>query len=557
MGFLPMKPLLLRLAACLLGALPCAGRAGTPLWTRLELAFQSSQPYANPLYDLRAFSATFTSPTGRTLRRHGFWDGGDRFKVRFAPDEPGEWTYRTHSSDTGNAGLHGRTGTFTCEPPRSPLPLFRHGALQRSPGRHHLIHADGTPFFFTACTAWNGALKSTDEEWDTYLAHRAQHHYNVIQFVTTQWRGAEQDARGEVAFTGSGRIALNPAFFQRLDRKVDRINDHGLIAAPVLLWALPTGAGRHLSPGYHLPEPEAILLARYLVARYGGHQVIWFLGGDGKYVGEYEQRWKTIGRAVFDGEDGRDHPGLVAQHPQGSSWIGEVYRDEAWLDLVGYQSSHSNGQRVVDWINKGPMATLWPRLPPRPLINLEPNYEEINFRITAEDVRNASWWSVFATPPAGITYGANGIWPWIQREGELIENHGNPGGKGPSTWRRSIDFPGSHQIGYLAAFLRRFAWWDLVPAPELLREQPGDRAFNHFISVVATPDRRTVLAYVPRQDTVRLRHPRGLTYRSHWYDPVADRTVPAAATIAAGLLAFTPPAAQDFVLVLEAGPATP
>ena len=233
-------------------------------------------------------------------RIHGFWDGGDRYKVWFAPDETGEWTYRTVCADAGNAGLHGRTGTFTCLAPQSPLPLFRHGALRRSPGRHHLMHADGTPFFFTACTAWNGALKSTEEEWVTYLLHRAAHHYNVIQFVTTQWRGGEKDRHGDVAFTGSGRIELNPAFFRRLDRKVDRINDHGLVAAPVLLWALPSGAGRHLSPGYQLPDNEAILLARYLVARYGGHQVIWFLGGDGRYLGEYEQRWKPFEGITFD-----------------------------------------------------------------------------------------------------------------------------------------------------------------------------------------------------------------------------------------------------------------
>jgi hypothetical protein len=56
------------------------------------------------------------------------------------------------------------------------------------------------------------------------------------------------------------------------------------------------------------------MLARYIVARYGGNQVVWFLGGDGKYVEEYEQRWKTIGRGVF----GRgDYQGLVAQHPKG------------------------------------------------------------------------------------------------------------------------------------------------------------------------------------------------------------------------------------------------
>ena len=259
------------------------------------------------------------------------------------------------------------------------------------------------------------------------------------------------------------------------------------------------------------------MLAKYLVARYGGNQVIWILGGDGRYINEYEQRWKRIGREVFS----EPHPGLVAQHPHGVSWIGEAYKDEDWLDIVGYQSSHSNGERTVNWINKGEMAQTWHQLPPKPIINLEPNYEEIRFLITAEDVRNASWWSIFATPPSGITYGANGIWPWIQYEGELIENHGNPDGKGPSTWRKSIEFPGSKQIGYLAAFINQYEWWELKPHADLLMEQPGDHVYNHFISVVADDQLNHILAYTPIRQNIKIRNLQGYTYQLTWFDPVA------------------------------------
>ena len=144
-----------------------------------------------------------------------------------------------------------------------------------------------------------------------------------------------------------------------------------------------------MSPGYYLPEPEAILLAKYIVARYVGNQVVWILGGDGRYIEQYEQRWKTIGRAVFDNET----PGVVAQHPQGRSWIGEAYKEEHWLDLVGYQSSHSKSRGTVEWINGGPVVQSWDRLPARPLINLEPIYEQIHADVTAADVRKACYWS--------------------------------------------------------------------------------------------------------------------------------------------------------------------
>ncbi len=111
----------------------------------------------------------------------------------------------------------------------SELDIHTKGGVIRPKGCWYLAHADGTPFFWTACTAWNGALKSTEEEWTTYLQHRAEHGYNVIQFVTTQWRGCDKDAEGQVAFEGCGRIRVNPDFYQRLDRKVDLINEHGLV----------------------------------------------------------------------------------------------------------------------------------------------------------------------------------------------------------------------------------------------------------------------------------------------------------------------------------------
>ena len=521
--------------------------AQVPIWSKHEISFTSSKDYPNPLYDLKEFSVTFKSPSGRSLPINGFWDGGRNYLVRFAPDEFGQWSFESNCSDTTNNGLHGISGAFECAiNPKDDL-IYQKGAIKRSAGDYYLRYADGTPFFLTACTAWNGALKSTDEEWEHYLSQRSANHYNTIQFVTTQWRGCEKDSHGEVAFTGSGKIQINPGFYKRLDKKIDEINAHGLVAAPVLLWALPVGAGRHFSPGYYLPENEAILLAKYMVARFGGNQVIWILGGDGRYINEYEQRWKRIGREVFKGY----HPGIVAQHPHGSSWIGEDYKDEHWLDLVGYQSSHNNGERVVNWINKGPMTNTWHQLPPKPIINLEPNYEEIHFRITAEDVRNASYWSIFATPPAGITYGANGIWPWIQLEGELIENHGNPGGKGPSTWRKSIEFPGSLQIGYLSSFIQEFEWWTFKPAPDLLLKQPGKSTYNHFISVMADDYMQTILAYSPIKQEIKIRNINLVRYDVRWFDPGANIYFDTGQEVSTAEIVLTPPVDHDCVLILE------
>ncbi len=515
-------------------------QAQTGRWMKYEQTFKSNKAYENPLYDVKNFTVKFTSPAGKVHNIAAFWDGGTTWRVRFAPDEVGSWNYVTECSDKQNSGLHEQKGTFQCVEKASPHDIYTKGGIVRPKGSYYLSHADGTPFFYAACTAWNGALKSTEDEWDAYLKDRVANHYNVIQLVTTQWRGASKNSKGQVAFTGSGRIALNPEFFQDLDKKMDEVNAHGLVAAPVLLWALDGGTGRELSPGYYLPHQEAIMLAKYLVARYGGHQVIWFLGGDGKYIGEFEQRWKNIGRGVFGGE----HVGIVAMHPQGRSWIGKEYAHEDWVDILGFQTGHNSRPDTQKWITDGPMANEWSYLPPKAFINLEPVYEDIDKDSDAADVRNASYWSLFATPVAGITYGANGVWPWI-RKGEEIENHRQPHILRP--WDESIKLPGSLQIGYLAEFMRKYNWWQLKPAPELLVEN-GEA--GEFISVVRSDDRKTVMVYLPQSATVKLYNPLGVVYEGQWFDPAENKYLAAELQRKDGVLEATSSGAGDRVLVL-------
>jgi len=519
-------------------------------WSKYEIKFTSSREYSNPVQDVRVFEISFTSPSGIKKTINGFWDGANDWKARFMPFEEGEWSFETVCSDASNKGLHGIKGVFKCGKEAGTHDIFIHGPVIRPAGTYHLAHSDGTPFFWLACTAWNGALRSTAEEWELYLTNRVENGYSAIQLITTQWRGCEKSSEGKVAFEGSGKISINPDFFDLIDAKIDQVNQKGLVAAPAILWTLQTGSGRELSPGYYLPDDQAIILAKYIVARYGGNHVVWFLGGDGNYTGTYEQRWKTIGRAVFNGK----HQGIVAQHPQGRSWIGEVYKDEPWLDIIGYQSSHSNAEGTVNWINKGPMSKLWSVLPARPLINLEPNYEEIRTTINARDVRNASYWSLFATPVSGVTYGHNGIWPWL-REGEKILNHSDA--PWTSTWDKGIKLPGSVQMGYLKQFITKFAWWDLYPAPELLVKQPGDSVFNHFVSVMKMLNNKTIIGYMPVRQEIELRKPASFDYRLRWFDPVTNKYSSGSLKDGKLVVGIQNNSDQDMIFILEAVPSAP
>jgi hypothetical protein len=518
-----------------------------PVYDRFEYEFKSSKEYSDPIYQVQNFEIIFTSPTGVKKTVRGFWDGGNSWKVRFMPDEIGTWVFVSSSSDKENAGLNNIEGDFECTKPESKLDLYQKGPIVHFPGSYQLNHQDGTPFFWTACTAWNGALKSTQEEWDYYLKNRLENSYNTIQLVTTQWRGSEKNGEGEVAFTGSGHIQINPEFFKRIDERVEEANRKGLLVSPVILWALPFGEGTEFSPGYYLPIREAVILAKYIVARYQGNHVLWNLGGDGKYYGDLEDRWKSIGEQVFG--EGK-YQGLMTLHPHGLSWVGDTYEDEPWYEVYTYQSSHSKAEGTVNWINNGPVSDRWSKIRPLPFINTEPLYEDIRKDASPQDIRNAWYWSVFAAPVAGITYGANGIWPWL-REGEEIENHGPSGHV--TRWKESLELPGSIQMGYLNQLFSKFNWWELKPNQSLLIHQPGEESFDQFVSVLSDPESKLVLVYSPQKGDFQIKPIWKSSYKVTWFNPASNEYLSGESIQMNQIMTFENPFEEDAVLILENG----
>ena len=189
----------------------------------------------------------------------GYWDGGRTWRVRFRPDDVGSWAYTTSSDRV--CGLQGRTGTFDCtEPDRRSNALLEHGPVDLSASGTHLSHHDGTPFFFLGDTVWNGAMLSTDSDWDDYLEDRLAKNFSAVQFVTqAPWIGAFSNAEGEVAVSGNPSMPVNPHFFRRIDARMDAINDRGLLAVPVLAWAATwNDSARRFNVGCFLPEDQLI-----------------------------------------------------------------------------------------------------------------------------------------------------------------------------------------------------------------------------------------------------------------------------------------------------------
>ncbi len=520
-----------------------------PKWGRFEHEFSSAVKYANPLQDA-SVSVVFLSPLGETNRVEGFWDGGKTWRVRFAPDTVGKWGWATVCSDTANKGLHLQSGSFICTAPTGKTAFELHGPVRVALDRMTLSHADTTPFFWAADTAWNGALLSTPKDWDFYLKERSRQKFNAVQWVATQWRAAPAgNLKGHLAFTGTEKISVNPEFFQQLDAKADAVNKAGLLNVPVLLWAIG-GKSRDLNPGASLPEDQAILLARYMVARWQANDVVWILAGDGHYFGGEGAKWRRIGRAVFDGITHAP----VMMHPQGHHWILNEFKDEKWLGIVGYQSGHGDSDDSLNWLTRGPLTTDWSKEPTRPIINLEPPYEghfgyQSRKPIDADLVRRALYWSLLSGPTAGVSYGGHGVWGWDDGTKPPTDH---PGTGTPLPWQKALRMTAADQMTNVVNFFTSIEFQRLRPSPESIVNNPGNQSARKFIAAARTDSKDITVVYVPEDRTVEvLLDHLPPSPEVKWFNPRTGETSPAVAVVTDRTAQFPTPTEGDWILWMQ------
>ena len=115
-------------------------------WDRFELQLEGPRD-GNPFLDVH-LSADFRQQH-RTVQVDGFYDGDGAYKVRFSPDNEGEWTYVTRSN---RRELDGQTGALLVRRaigqksrPRLRAQYLRFRLRRRHallPFRHHLLRLD-------------------------------------------------------------------------------------------------------------------------------------------------------------------------------------------------------------------------------------------------------------------------------------------------------------------------------------------------------------------------------------------------------------------------------
>lgn len=508
------------------------------VWQRWEHALTSDRQHENPYADV-TLRVRYSGPDGRSLLGYGFWDGGQVFRIRCSFPTPGVWQWETESSDASDAGLHGRRGTVEVVPYRGENPLYRRGFLKVSPDRRYLTYGDETPFLWTGDTAWAAPMRSSDDEWNAYLADRRAKHFTLIQVAPAPHWAGETDRQGQPPFHDKACLQFNPAFWQAFERKIQRANEAGFA---VLLVGL-------MEPVDRYPESAAAcLFARHIVARLFGNFVIFSPSFDSPFMPLADEvglatRQATAVHLITQ------HPGTPSKEPT-PVWTMQYY-DRPYLDIAGVQTGHNGGNRqrcahhAIEWI-----LDAYRHEPHKPVINIEAMYDgQSENGWQAVDARSLAWRS-WLSGAKGYTYGAGdtppkcpqgngGIWKWVTDPEK------------PDFWQKAIGWESSSQMQYLHDFLAGIEWWNLEPAHDLIRNQPNEVTRRMVLAKVAGRD--FAIAYLPDNDAIEVNLSVFSTpVAARWFDPVHGRSSPATGSIPnQGNHRFARPATGDWVLAIE------
>jgi hypothetical protein len=263
-------------------------------WEMYEIELTTTITYSNPFTEVN-LSATFTSPKGRQLKVAGFYDGdgqggqnGTIWTIRVMPDEIGDWTYRTTSTDPQ---LDGIDGSFKCIDSNNRGLLIRDQNYSFS-----MKFVDGAHFFQNGC--------DDPEDFLAVQYDPQQERFEAIDYLTSVgvnelYIGLVNGCPGDGGRNSRVEPWLGdgcPPDFYRLDlsdiHKWDAtfkyMNDKGMVAHLVLLLEDSGGLTTPLKNDWNKME----FYLKEMIARFGAYpNVIWNIAEEyGEFLSDDQVR---------------------------------------------------------------------------------------------------------------------------------------------------------------------------------------------------------------------------------------------------------------------------
>ncbi|MFD0716840.1 DUF4038 domain-containing protein [Paenibacillus sp. GCM10027626] len=534
------------------------GTINTEVWKVAEITLTSTIAYTDPLTEV-AITATFVGPNETVITRPGYWDGGDTWKVRFAPTLKGNWTYQISASDTTNTGLNNKTGKVHAQKYTGDLEIYKRGFLKTSDDGRYLTYNDGTPFFYLGDTHWvlpherfdTSNAPGVASQFKYVVDKRVNQGFTVYQSEPI-WQphgGGEHAGEDEeaVANLSDGFTEADLEGFRNLDRKFAYIADRGLVHANAQVsWVK--------DPADYPVYTEAYMakIAEYWVARYGAYPVIWTIAQEidknalGAFNSETIKKWYAVGQSLMD-HDAYHHPimphmeTVTSTVASTSSWADKPYHD-------GWAVQWKDGM-----VGMAVAKDFWNQSPAKPAILYESGYD--HFAVDSKEALGQAY-KAFQYGMYGYGYGAGGLWNDIYSKTDEPADYGT-GYHIPEHyywWYDGANLETGDQLTYFKNFYTSLEWWNLQP-------RFNDSTYSSFVdpsrSLLSSDGQDTYVVFFFNSGTGtgQLRNMEAnAAYTASWFDPRTGHYYPIPMVVKSSTGTWSIPAKPsdaDWVLLVK------
>ncbi|MCB8981746.1 MAG: DUF5060 domain-containing protein [Ardenticatenaceae bacterium] len=465
-------------------------------WRRFEIAYANPSWGGNP-FDLD-FQATFThTASGRSVTQLGFYAGNNVWKLFFMPDELGEWTFVTDSSDPE---LNNKAGAFNCVPSNLPGQLVAGGNRWQLEETNKFIAPIMIPTreWFKQTNTSDGIddfLLWTNSTVGAHVVGTTLVYFKHPQAAVPYIKGQEGDA-------------FNIAMWDRLNSHYDMLRDMGM--GFYIMFYSDDSESPNLY-GITAQSEEELRLFRYAVARFSAYPIVmWDTGID---IGETRSdAWIDWFAEWFNDNDPWQHP--VSSRTGGGS--GGKFPLEGSYYSDGSATLPAHSQVVASWQSLSVPLAYTDRW--------RENGTRGNF--DRDKIRRAVW-EVGLVGGTAVYIGAN------ENDGYLKETY-------------ATDFEAAPDIGFRSDFfcysIQDFG--NLNPHGELIVSGTG-------AVLAANPGYEYVVYdYDGGAIGINLEDASGISLQTVWYNPRTGQFFSDQTIVGGGSHSFVPPFSSDFVLHL-------
>jgi Protein of unknown function (DUF4038)/Putative collagen-binding domain of a collagenase/Immunoglobulin I-set domain len=408
--------------------------------------------------------------------------------------------------------------------------------LKLAPGQHYIVDQNGTPFFIQGDSPWFLTESLNGADVDFYLSNRWVQGYNsIILNITARptESGQPSDANiyGQRPFTGTmagpytNLLTWNVNYFTNVDAVIQRAGHYGMCVFAYPLYDGFGGIGWYSQMAGN-PTNTLFLYGQFIGNRYRNFTNIVWVG-----AGDYDESnapnnclWNIVAAGITSVDTNHLITAQASRPNPASDYSGFITLNSTYPSQFTYIESLANYQQ-------SPVLASFDR---------EPYYENKNVTGTPFndlDCRNFFWWSV-TSGDAGCFYGDDNQWPF------------NAG------WQDEMWDAGATTMTNVIKLMNTRPWFDCIPDSDqtTVTSGYGTSGTMDYITCIRQSTGNTVIIYIPRDQmtpTVDLTKVSGTVANAWWYNPQTGAATSIGTFNTSGTQTFTPPDADDWVLVLD------